>query len=134
MSPYSLQLSFRLCNLFVACMMIRKIIINTQHKIIHDCTIPIPHKNSQHVIMFQILFFHILWIQRCGNIFNYKVNEEEANILHVSLSCALVLQTVKIRHAHGANIVSPGQPLTHYAGRGSGMLHSCLTRHSFVAC
>ena len=32
------------------------------------------------------------------------------------------------------NLVSPGQPLTCYAGRGSGqtrMLHSCLTRHSF---
>ena len=31
-------------------------------------------------------------------------------------------------------IVSPGQPLTRYAGRGSGqtrMLHLCLTRHSF---
>ena len=31
-------------------------------------------------------------------------------------------------------LVSPGQALTRYAGRGSGqtpMLHSCLTRHSF---
>ena len=31
-------------------------------------------------------------------------------------------------------VVSPGQPLTRYTGRGSGqtcMLHSCLTCHSF---
>ena len=90
--PYSLQLSFLSVQFICACVMIRRIIINTEHKIIHDCTIPnktIPHKNAQHFIMFQILFFHILWIQRCGNIFNCKENEAEANILHVSLSHVL---------------------------------------------